>query len=169
LKDAVRKHLEKRKESEDKASIDNAILDALVEKNPVEVPAGMAKNQAQHMAANMLQQFGQKQAEQLWKNMGAQLTEESLPRATRSIQIALILEAVAKAENMTVSDEEAHSEIEKEATRMGTSASALQARYKKEDLIHLKERLLADKVLDVIKSKATLHTEQKPLRSKTEV
>lgn len=150
-KEDVKKNLLERKEKEVKREKEDAVVDKIIEKTEMEIPEAMVETQVSHMADEFAQRV-QSQGltmEQYMQFTGMnteQLLEQMKPQALKRIQIRLVLEAIVKAENITVSDEE----VEKELTQMAES-------YKME-LSKLKE-LLGEKekeqiVMDMAVQKA---------------
>lgn len=78
-----------------------AVLDALIDANPLEVPAGLVLEQAQHMAADKFSRFPKELAPQMWKMYGQSFIESAKEGAARLIKANLLLDAIAKQEGIT--------------------------------------------------------------------
>ena len=78
-----------------------AVLDALIEVNPIEVPEGLVLEQAQHMAADRFSRFPKELASQMWKMYGESLIESAKPNAAKLIKANLLLDAIAKQEGIS--------------------------------------------------------------------
>jgi trigger factor len=121
-KEDTKKNLVERKEKEVKRNKEDAIVDKIIEKTEMEIPEAMIETQVRHMVDEFAQRV-QSQGltmEQYMQFTGMnieQLYDQMRPQALKRIQIRLVLEAIVKAENITVSDEE----VEKELTQMAES------------------------------------------------
>lgn len=108
-----------KKEKEAKTAKEDKVVDKIIEKATMEIPDAMIETQVRQMADDFAQRI-QSQGltiEQYFQFTGldsAKLFDQMRPQAVKRIQSRLVLEAVVKAENITVADED----IEKELTQM---------------------------------------------------
>ena len=110
--------LRQRKEAQAKSDFENAVLEQLVENMECEIPDGMVEAQTDRLMddyAMRLQSQGIPM-DQYMSMMG--MTPEMMrasakPAALKQVQVELALTAVAKAEGITVSDEECEAEVAK--------------------------------------------------------
>lgn len=118
-KEDVKKKLTETKESEAKSKKEDAVIEAIIKDSKMEIPDPMIDTQTKQMAqdyAGRLQQQGLS-LEQYFQFTGMDMDkflEQMKPGALKRIQSRLVLEAVVKAEDIKVSDEE----FEKELARM---------------------------------------------------
>lgn len=118
-KEDVKKKLAATKESEAKSKKEDAVIEAIIKDSKMEIPDPMVDTQTKQMAqdyAGRLQQQGLS-LEQYFQFTGMDMEkflEQMKPGALKRIQSRLVLEAVVKAEDIKVSDED----FEKELTRM---------------------------------------------------
>ncbi len=116
----VRKRLEERKENSAKRLREEKAVDKLVELSEVELPEPMIRYQQEKMLDNFAQQL-QYQGMDLhqYLNMTGMTQEKMLeqvrPEAEKNIKRSLIVEAVANAQNIEVTDEDVEAEYEKMA------------------------------------------------------
>ena len=116
--------LQQRKEAQAQADFENAVMEQLVENMECEIPDGMVESQTDRLMddyAMRLQSQGIPM-DQYMSMMG--MTPEMMrasakPAALKQVQTELALTAVAKAENIEVSDEEVEAEIAKMAEQYG--------------------------------------------------
>ena len=116
----VKKKIKERKETEGKEKKENQAVDQAVENAEMDIPQPMIDLQVRQMAddfARRIQQQGLT-VEQYFQFTG--LTEEKMmeelkPQAEKRIKTRLVLEAIAKAENIEVSDERLDEELQKMA------------------------------------------------------
>ncbi len=117
--DAKAKLLES-KEKEAKAAKEDAAIEAVIADAKMDIPAPMIETQKRQMADDFAQrlQYQGLSVEQYFKFTGMNADSflaQLEPRALKNIQSRLVLEAVAKAENIEVSDEELEEEYKKMA------------------------------------------------------
>lgn len=114
------KKLTERKEHEAKEQKENQAVDAAVANAEMDIPDAMTMTEARQM----LNDFGRRMSqqgltmEQYYQFTGSseeKMLEEMKPQAVKRIQTRLVLEAVAKAENIEVSDERLEEELQKMA------------------------------------------------------
>ena len=116
----VKKKIKESKETEGKEKKENQAVDQAVENAEMDIPQPMIDLQVRQMAddfARRIQQQGLT-VEQYFQFTG--LTEEKMmeelkPQAEKRIKTRLVLEAIAKAENIEVSDERLDEELQKMA------------------------------------------------------
>lgn len=116
----VRKQLEQTKEKHAKTVKEDAVVDQVIENAQVELPDPMVDTQARRMVDELARNI---QRQGLSMDMYMQYTgmtlekllEQARPQAIKNIKTRLAMEAVAKAENITVSEEELNAEFEKMA------------------------------------------------------
>ena len=120
-KDDIRKNITTRKENEAKNAKQQKVMDQIIENATMEIPDAMVETQAE----NMVNEYGQRLSYQglslqqyfQFTGLNAETLKEQLkPQALKNIQSRLVLEAVIKAENIEVSDDELNAEIEKMAS-----------------------------------------------------
>ena len=124
--------LQQRKEAQAKSDFENAVLEQLVENMECEIPDGMVESQTDRLMddyAMRLQSQGIPM-DQYMSMMG--MTPEMMrasakPSALKQVQMELALTAVAKAENIEVSDEEYEAEIAKLAEQYSMEADQVKA------------------------------------------
>lgn len=114
------KKLTERKEREAKEKKENQAVDAAIANAEMDIPDAMTMTEARQM----LNDFGRRMSqqgltmEQYYQFTGSseeKMLEEMKPQAVKRIQTRLVLEAVAKAENIEVSDERLEEELQKMA------------------------------------------------------
>ena len=118
----IRKNLEEKKKNEAKTAHEDAAIAKIIEDSKMEIPQGMIDMQKERMAEDFAQrlQYQGLSVEQYFKftGMNAQKFMEDLePRALQNIKSRLVLEAVAKAENIEISDEDMEKEYADMASR----------------------------------------------------
>ncbi|MDY4516716.1 MAG: trigger factor [Lachnospiraceae bacterium] len=116
----IRKNLTEKKEQEAKAAKEAAVVEKIVANASMEIPDAMIDNQVRQMAddfARRIQSQGLT-VEQYFQFTGMtadKLFEQMRPEALKRIQNSLVLEAVAAAEQIEISDERVEEELVKMA------------------------------------------------------
>lgn len=136
-----------------------ALLDSIIERQPIEVPECMVDDElaahTRRIANNLAYQ-----GVDLSRASGIdwnKIFEEERPRAQQSVRRMIFLDAIARQENLTVTDEEMESELQKLAEGTNKSAAAWRAQLEKEDRIQsFEQHLRQNKALDFIYRNATI-------------
>jgi trigger factor len=129
-----------------------------VERQSVDVPECLVQEElevhARRIANNLAYQgIDLNQAAIDWKK----LLDEDRPRAEQSVRRAIFLDAIARQEGITVTDEEMESELQKLAEGTNKSAAAWRAQLEKEDRIRsFEQHLRQNKALDFIYRNANI-------------
>jgi trigger factor len=135
-----------------------ALLDSIVERQTVEVPECLVQDELKaraHRVANSLayQGIDLNQTSIDWKKV----FDEERPRAEQSVRRSLLLDAIARQEGITVTEEELESELQKLAEGTNKSAAALRAQLEKEARIEsFEQHLRENKALDFIYRNANI-------------
>lgn len=119
-KESVKKDLEKKKSEEAKLEKEDKVVDAIIADAKMDIPEAMLETQQRQMAEDFAQRIQMQgiSIDQYFQITGltrAAFLEQLKPQAQKRIQSRLVLEAVAKAENIGASDEEYNEEIKKMA------------------------------------------------------
>lgn len=129
-KDDIRKKLTERKEADARREKENAVVAKIVENAAMEIPDAMIDEQVRRMADDFTRRIESQgiTVEQYMQFTGMdtdKLLEQMRPEAVKRIQNSLVLEAVAKAENIQISDEKLDEEIAKMAENYKMEADKL--------------------------------------------
>lgn len=116
----VEKKLAERKADSAKEKRENAVVEKAIENAQMDIPEAMIKEQAGQLLNDFSRRMTQQglTMEQYYQFTGMdqeRMLNEMKGQATKQIQTRLVLEAVVKAENVTVSDERLQEELEKMA------------------------------------------------------
>lgn len=115
-KEDVAKTIRERKETEAKNAKEDKVMNKIVENAAMDIPEAMINTQVRQMTEEFAQRLQMQglSMEQYMQFTGltpAKILEEMKPQALTRIKSRLVLEAVAKAENITISDEEVEKEL----------------------------------------------------------
>lgn len=155
----VKKNLLERKAAQAKCDKENAVVDKAVENAQMEIPEAMIVSRAEQMVdefARRLQSQGlnMEMYMQYTGQTYEQMVEQRKPEAESSSRIRLMLEAVAKAENIEVSEDEVEAEIAKNAENFGMEVEALKNYYGEEGIAMIKSDLAVQKAIDLLVAEA---------------
>lgn len=150
-KDDVRKKLTEKKETEARDKKEEAVIDAIIADAKMEIPDPMLETQQRQMVEDFAQRLSMQglTLEQYYQFTGLdneKMLEQVKPTALKRIQSRLVLEAVAKAENMTTDDDD----YDKEVKRLAEIYQMEEDKVKE----MLGEREKKELMLDVIVKKA---------------
>ena len=126
----TKKKLQERKENAAKGTKEDEAIQKIIDKSKMEIPEAMIDMQAE----NMIEEFAQRIAaqgmsfEQYMQFSGMtidKMKEQVRPEALQRIQSSLVLEQIAKEENIVASDEDVDAELEKMAGMYGMKVEDL--------------------------------------------
>ena len=145
----------------------NEAIAKIVADSKMDIPEAMIKNQEDSMINEMAQNMAQQglSMQQYFQFTGTtmeQLREQVKPDATKRIQNSLVLEAIAKAENIEATDDDVKAEIAKMAETYGMKAEDLEKNVSDDDRENLKADLRIQKAVDLIMENAK--ERKKPVR-----
>jgi len=134
------------------------LISALIERNPLEVPEAMVDQQLDYMLENVRNRM-QAQGmtlEMLGMNDGTfrQMYRDS---AVTQVQGSLLLEAVARQEEVAVADEEVDGKLEQIATMANAPLDAVKKYYAREEMRgQLLNQIVEEKVIELLLGKAKI-------------
>ncbi len=117
-REEIRKKLADRKSTEARNAKEEAVIDAIIENAQMEIPEPMIETQQRQMVQEYAQRMQSQgiSMEQYMQFTGMtreMLLEQVKPQVLKRIQSRLVLEAVAEAENIEVTEEEVSEELKK--------------------------------------------------------
>jgi len=130
LRSDIENKLKQAAEERAKRRLRQSLVDTVVDNARVEIPEPMITNRVDEMVQNMEARLAGQglSLENYYKYTNTtdqEMRERLRPDAERSIKTMLVLDAVARAENITPTEEEINAEIEQMAGAMGQEAAAL--------------------------------------------
>lgn len=162
LRAKLRENLEQAAARRSDASMKDQLIEGVTEKNPVEVPPSLVKQQRQALAYEMFQ---------ISQMLGAPPPPDAFAdldhRAERRVRAGLVLSAIAKLEKLDVSEADVQAKLEELAKQSGKHVAKLRAEYSGENRERLESQLLEAKILDFVRAKVTVTDGKRP-ETKTE-
>ncbi|MEG1292187.1 MAG: trigger factor, partial [Lachnospiraceae bacterium] len=154
-KKSVEEKLAEKKEADAKHTKENEAIDKIIADSQMEIPDAMVNTQARSLVddfANRIAQQGLSMEQYLqFTGMDAEkMMEQMKPEALKRIQSGLILEAIAKAEDIQTSDEEVDAEVEKMAGMYGMEVDKLKEYMGDGEKESMKKDLAIQKAVELI-------------------
>ena len=158
-KDSIKNKIEERKAKEAKAAKEDAAIEKIIENAKMEIPEPMIETQVRQMAEDFSRRLSQQglSVEQYFQYTGLtaeMLLDQMKPQALKRIQSRLVLEAIAKAEAIQVSEEELKKEIQDMATSYQMEADKLKALLTDKDKENMKSDIAVSKAADLVAESA---------------
>ena len=156
LKEKTKSDMAQQKKDRADGDQREAVLTALVEKNPVEAPPALVERNVDAMLEGMLEGFMRRGLDprQLGLNLD-RMRDELRQRALLEVKGYLLLEGIAEKEKIEASDEDLDKHFEKLSGELKQPADKIRTAFKKENSLQsLKARLRQDKALAFLLAKA---------------
>ena len=157
----VEKKLAEKKEIEANSKNEDAVVAKVVENATMEIPDKMIDAQAENMVQDMARRMQSQglSLDMYLKYTGMtveQMKEQARPDAEKRIRTRLVLEAVAKAENIQISDEKVDEEVAKMAEAYQMEVEKLKSYMSESDVKQMKEDLAVQQAVDLLVAEAKL-------------
>ncbi len=158
-KEDVKKNLTEKREKDVKNAKEDAVVDAIIENATMDIPEAMIETQQRQMIQEFAQNIQMQglSIDQYFQFTG--LTPEAMmeqvkPQAEKRIKSRLVLEAVAKAENITVSEEDFDKEVAKMAEMYQMEADKVKESIGEEGKKQMMEDLAVQKAAEFVVNEA---------------
>ncbi len=168
-KEDIKNKLKEQKDAEARKTKEDEAVRKIIDKSKMNLPEAMVDTQCETMVeefAQRIQQSGLSMDQYLqFSGMTLdKLKEQVRPEAISRIQGSLVLEEIAKEENIDVTDEDVNAEIEKMAKNYGMEADKLKEYMSDSDKDSMKNQIKIEKainlVMDNIKERAKAKTKK---------
>ena len=158
-KEDLKKKLAEKKEKESKEQKEDAVIDAIIEDAEMDIPEPMIETQQRQLIDEFAQQLSMQglSLEQYFMFTGMNrnmMMEQTKPRAEKKIKARLVLEAVADAEKMEVTEEEYEQELKDMAESYKMEIDKLKDVLMAEDEKMIKKDLKIKKAIDFVVANA---------------
>ena len=172
-KESLKKNLQQQKENEAKKTKEDEAIQKIIDKSKMDLPEAMITTQCE----NMIEEFSQRLAqsglsmEQYLQFSGMtmdKMMEQVRPEAISRIQSSLVLEQIAKEENIEATDEDVDAEIAKMAANYGMEADKLKEYMGEAEKASMKRELAITKAVDLIMENAKERAKAKSKKDKDE-
>ena len=154
-KEEVKKNLTDRKEADARRTKEDEAIEKIIDAAKMDIPDAMIDNQVNSMindfANNMMQQgLSMDQYMQFTGMTIDKFKEQVRPDAIKRIQSSLVLEQIAKEENIEVSDADVDAEIEKMAAAYGMDVEQLKGYVQDAEKESMKKDIAVQKAVEFI-------------------
>lgn len=154
-KEDLRKRLVEQKENEAKRTKEDEAIQKIIDKSKMDIPEAMIDTQCETMVEEFAQRIAQSglSMDQYLQFSGMtidKLKEQVRPEATTRIQSSLVLEQIAKDENIEITDEDIDAEIEKMAKAYGMEADKLKEYMGEAEKKSMKNDLAIQKAVELV-------------------
>ncbi|MCR5431577.1 MAG: trigger factor [Lachnospiraceae bacterium] len=168
----VKKALEAKKKDEIDRIKEDAVIEKIIENSTMEIPKAMIDDQKMQMAEDYAQrlQYQGLSIEQYFKFTGMtaeKFLEEMEPRALKSIKTRLVLEAIAKAENIVATDEDIEKEFDDMSERYNMEKDKIREFVQGKELDNMKMDIACKKAVELVRDAAKETKAKKAAARKT--
>jgi len=158
LKKKLEESIEKEETQRIETAVRNKLIGQLIEKNPFEAPSSMVERQIEFMVAD---------TQRVLLSQGSSLEKLGIPadtmkenyrdEAEKQVKCSLLIEVIAKKEDITVGDEEVEEKLKEIARANNQEVEKVRDFYRKQGLWEgLKTKLLENKTLDFLLERAKI-------------
>ncbi len=158
-KESIKNTLEENLKEQEKVETENRVLEKVVELSEVDIPKSMIEAQVEDEIKDFEYRLRMQGLEfekylEITNMTIDSMKEQFRPNVANRVKTELVLEAIGKAENIEVSDEDIEAEIEKLSEQYGKDdKEKFKENMRKGDLNFLKIGITNNKVLDLLMSK----------------
>lgn len=156
----VKKNLEEKKVESAKREKEAKVVAKIVENSKMDIPEAMIQTQVRQMAEDFAQRLSSQglSVEQYFQFTGLtpdKLFDDMKPEAEKRIKNRLVLEAVVKAENITVTDEDVEKELADMAAMYKMEVDKLKELMGDTEKEEIKKDIAVQKAVELVVSAAT--------------
>ena len=160
LKTKVREGLHAARDQKHQDLLRDKVLAAIVKLHDFPVPESLVEHQMDVRLERVVRSLAAQGVDPRAVNVDwVTLRRRQQERAADDVKAELIVDRIASAENIDVTDEDVNSELEHVASHSGESAAALHARLTKQGTLdRMKAKLRSDKTLDWLAQNSQIRT-----------
>lgn len=160
LRGKIRERLAAAREEHQQSQAHERILDELVKRHDFPVPEALIEHQMDARLERMVRTLAAQGVDPRAVNVDwVAMRQRQRERAERDVKAEILIDRIATAENVEVSDEELEKEFARLAERSGESAAVIRARLTKEGALdRMKSKLRSDKAIDSLHRTARIQT-----------
>jgi trigger factor len=158
LREKIRTNLQQHADRQGDNQLQDAVMTRLLEINPFEVPPTLVREQLRRMLIDARISSPDIDAETLESRLPEGLRDGFMSSARKQVQVAFLLEALAKQLELSIPDEEVQQQVNHIAENVGTDQQPqITAFYgHEENRRALRTRLLHEKALQLVVEKANV-------------
>ncbi len=156
LREKVRERLAARKARDQEADLKAQLVDKIAEANPVDLPEGMVRHEAEHILRDLAQALGPGLRRASEADLAA-LQRQAEDAARRRVRTSILLEAIARQEGLAVGDAAVEAEVGQMAGALQQDAAAVRQTLEADGRLEaIRGRLLERQALDLVWGRAQL-------------
>lgn len=172
-KEDVKKKLAETKETNAKKTKEDEAIKKIIDKSSMDIPDAMIDTQVENMIDEFAQRIAQQglSFEQYLQFSGAtmdKMKEQVRPEAITRIQSSLVLEQIAKDENIEVTDADIDAELEKMAAMYGMEADKIKEYMGDAEMESIKRDIAVQKAVELIMDNVKERAKAKSKKEKEE-
>jgi len=153
LRDRIRADIEKREKRRVEAEGRDALVKGALDRNDFEVPPSLVERTIDVMVESTAQRLARQGIDLRQLDLDvARIRADLREQAVLTVKAALLLEAIAEAEKITVDDQDEQNEIRRRAEELGVPPARLQ--MKADGRAALRQRIREDKVVALLAASA---------------
>jgi trigger factor len=153
LRDRIRADIEKREKRRVEAEGRDALVKGALDRNDFEVPPSLVERTIDVMVESTAQRLARQGIDLRQLDLDvARIRADLREQAVLTVKAALLLEAIAEAEKITVDDQDEQDEIRRRAEELGVPPARLQ--MKADGRAALRQRIREDKVVALLAASA---------------
>jgi trigger factor len=160
LKTKIRENLEHQRDHKQKELLREKVLAAIIKLHDFPVPESLVQHQMDVRLERVVRSLAAQGVDPRAVNVDwVTLRSRQQERASDDVKAELIVDRIATAENIDITDEELNHELEHAASHSGESAAAIHARLTKQGTLdRMKAKLRSDKTLDWLAQNSQIRT-----------
>ncbi len=160
LRQRVRKRLEEDAARQADEAVTRRLVTALAQRHDIPVPSALVERRTDALVEEVLRDWAQQRIRPRNESEAiARLRKDLEPQAQEQVKIGLLLEAIARQENLTVTDDEVEARIAALAASAGSAGERVRALYQSpEAQRQLRARMLQSRAIDVVVHGARITT-----------
>ncbi len=160
LKQAIREEITTQKQEAAKQELRNAALKQLCTKNPIPIASSLIERAIEMQFQRFQMMLGAGAGDATKQGITDEVRDSLRPSATDRVRGQLLLDSVARIENIEVSDEEIDTYVATQAKQRGMNPGRLRADFDRHGRLEdIRYQLREDKVLDLLVERAEIREE----------
>jgi trigger factor len=158
LRARVRQQLQAEATQAADAAVQRALLDELSKRHDIPVPAAMVQRRTEALVDEVWHEWQQQRLVPKNESQARdRLRTELEPRAREQVKLGLLLEAIARQEGITVSEDDVEARVAALAAGAGTAAERVRALYQNPEAHRqLHARMLQGRAINAVVARATI-------------
>ncbi|CAL7963674.1 Trigger factor [Gammaproteobacteria bacterium] len=156
LKEEVHKNMERELQTVLKNSFKHAIMEKLLDSNPIDVPKSLIETELDRLAKNWREHFATHK-QKVEKNIPEFPRKDATKQAQRNVSLGLLLSTAIKENKIQVEPQDLRAKVEDLASVYDDASKVIDWYFSDQNrLTEIKSLLLEEKVVDYIASKANV-------------